>query len=122
MNRTTGQRTAPSAVNWKEIDIYAAMKTGLYLYNAAGNTLEQIHGKDIRPLTGNQPFNKNTPANRVYAADYERISGGGRAISEPVQVYRNRPDIFYTKHVYSSRYLIDSAADGFSGSISRMFL
>ena len=27
----SGKRTAPTAVNWQEIDIYVALKTGLYL-------------------------------------------------------------------------------------------
>ncbi len=29
-----GRRTAPSARNWQEIDIYVAMKSGPYLYHA----------------------------------------------------------------------------------------
>ena len=38
----SGKRTAPSAVNWQEIDIYVAMAEGLYLYNAKTHILEQI--------------------------------------------------------------------------------
>ena len=35
INRSdTGKRTAPSAVNWQEIDIYVAIADGLYLYDA----------------------------------------------------------------------------------------
>ena len=34
INRPDGKRTAPSAMNWQEIDIYVSMAKGLYLYNA----------------------------------------------------------------------------------------
>ena len=32
INRPDGRRTAPSAMNWQEIEIYVAMKSGLYLF------------------------------------------------------------------------------------------
>ena len=34
INRPDGRRTAPSAMNWQEIDIYVALGDGLFLYNA----------------------------------------------------------------------------------------
>ncbi len=66
----TGQRTAPSAHNWQEIDIFAATADGLYLYNAKTHTLKQILAEDIRPLTGTQPFVKDAPVNLIYVADF----------------------------------------------------
>lgn len=36
----TGKRTAPSAMNWQEIDIYVATADGLYVYDAKGNKLD----------------------------------------------------------------------------------
>jgi hypothetical protein len=30
----TGKRTAPTARNWQEIDVYVAMESGLYRYDA----------------------------------------------------------------------------------------
>ena len=44
-----GKRTAPSAVNWQEIDIYVVMPKGIYLHNAKKNTLEPLVSHDIRP-------------------------------------------------------------------------
>ncbi|MFP4446550.1 MAG: nitroreductase family protein, partial [Desulfosudaceae bacterium] len=36
----SGKRTAPSARNWQEIDIYVATADGLYLYDAGGHELQ----------------------------------------------------------------------------------
>ena len=71
----TGQRTAPSAMNRQEIDIYVATADGLYLYNAKGNALQPVLAKDIRAATGVQPFVKDAPVNLVYVADYARMGG-----------------------------------------------
>ncbi len=74
VNRTdTGKRTAPSARNWQEIDIYVAMAQGLYRYDAAGNTLEPVLEDDIREATGKQPFVAGAPVNLVYVADYTKM-------------------------------------------------
>ncbi|MDD5686716.1 MAG: nitroreductase family protein [Elusimicrobia bacterium] len=51
-------RTAPSAINMQEIDVYVAIPEGLYLYNAKQNLLQSVLTEDIRALTGKQPFVK----------------------------------------------------------------
>ena len=71
----TGQRTAPSAMNRQEIDIYVATANGLYLYDAKGNTLKLVLADDIREATGTQAFVKDAPVNLVYVADYARMGG-----------------------------------------------
>lgn len=70
-----GKRTAPSAVNWQEIDIYVAMKKGLYLYNSKKNILEPILAQDIREFADKQDFTKDAPVNLIYVADFSRMSG-----------------------------------------------
>jgi len=77
INRPDGRRTAPSAKNWQEIDIYVATPDGLFLWDARKNLLNQIVGKDIRGLTGGQPFVKEAAVNLVYVADYTRVTGEG---------------------------------------------
>lgn len=67
-----GKRTAPSSHNRQEMDVYVAMKTGLYLYDASAITLTQVHGRDIRALTGTQDFPATAPVNLVYVADLEK--------------------------------------------------
>jgi SagB-type dehydrogenase family enzyme len=67
------KRTAPSSRDLQEIDVYAAMKSGLYLYDAATHTLKQIHNRDIRALTGMQEFVGKAPLNLVYVADLAKL-------------------------------------------------
>jgi SagB-type dehydrogenase family enzyme len=69
-----GKRTAPSAMNWQEIDIYVAMLDGTYIYDAKTNSLLQIGSKDLREATGKQPFVKDAPVNLILIANESRIS------------------------------------------------
>ena len=73
INRPDGRRTAPSASNRQEIDIYVAAANGLYLYDAKANLLNPILAEDIRGLTGRQPYVKSASVNFVYAADYSKM-------------------------------------------------
>ena len=73
INRSDGKRTAPSAKNQQEIDIYVVTAKGLYLYDAKANLLKPILAEDIRGLTGRQPFVKEAAANLIYVADYSRM-------------------------------------------------
>jgi len=70
------KRTAPSSMNKQEMDIYVAMPSGLYLFNAEKNILEQIHNEDIRAKTGKQDFVSKAPVTLVFVADYKRMSDG----------------------------------------------
>lgn len=70
------KRTAPSAVNWQNIDIYVALAEGLYLYDPLEHSLKPILGEDIRPITGGQAFVKDVPLNLVYVADFSKITRG----------------------------------------------
>jgi len=72
----TGKRTAPSAMNVQNIDIYAALKSGLYMYDAKGHCLKPVLSDDVRAATGRQEFVKAVPLNLVYVADLAKVSGG----------------------------------------------
>jgi len=72
INRPDGRRTAPSASNKQEIDIYVATADGLYIYDARGNRLSSVLRDDVRAKTGQQPFVKDAPVNLVYVADLAR--------------------------------------------------
>jgi len=78
----TGGRTAPSANNSQDTDVYLAMADGLFLYEAKRHVLKQILGDDIRGLTGRQAFAKDAPVNLIYVSDLSRMtraSAGDRA-------------------------------------------
>lgn len=64
------KRTAPSSDNHQEIDIYLALESGLYLYDAMSNKLIHKGTKDIRTATGKQGFVSKAPLNLVYVANY----------------------------------------------------
>jgi SagB-type dehydrogenase family enzyme len=79
----TGGRTAPSAVNWQEVDIYVATSDGVYVYDAKGNKLDPILTEDVRGSTGTQPFVKDAPVDLVYVADLAKtgkVSGDDRLL------------------------------------------
>jgi nitroreductase len=95
----SGRRTAPSANNRQEIDVYVAAASGLYFYDAKANSLKPILADDIRALTGRQAFVKDAPVNLVYVSDYAKFDKGTEedkllysaactgAISENVYLY-----------------------------------
>jgi SagB-type dehydrogenase family enzyme len=80
----SGKRTAPSAQNWQEIDIYVATAEGLYLYDPKENALKPILSEDIRALTGTQLFVKDAPVNLIYVSDYSKA---GRASTAEREFY-----------------------------------
>ena len=75
VNREDGRRTAPSAVNWQEIDIYVALPSGLYLYRAGANSLEKILEQDLRAQIGRQGFTQKAPVGLIYVAETARMKG-----------------------------------------------
>ena len=76
INRPDGKRTAPSAKNWQETEIYVATADGVYLWDAKKNTLETILTKDIRAMTGTQEYVKDAPVVLIYVADYTKVNAG----------------------------------------------
>lgn len=69
----SGKRTAPSARNKQEIEIYISRADGLFLYNAQAHTLDPISGRDIRAFTGKQEFVKDAPLNLIFVVDYSKL-------------------------------------------------
>jgi SagB-type dehydrogenase family enzyme len=71
----TGGRTAPTAKNMQELDIYAAMADGLYLYEPKDHVLTLVLPQDIREVTGLQSFVKDAPVNLIFVADNAKMEG-----------------------------------------------
>ena len=67
-------RTAPSAMNMQEIDIYVAKKDGLYLFDAENNILKPVLAKNVMALTGKQAFVEKAPINLIFVADFSKMS------------------------------------------------
>jgi SagB-type dehydrogenase family enzyme len=70
----SGYRTAPTAKNSQEIDLYVLLAAGTYLYNARAHRLEPVSAQDLRPLAGVVGFMKQAPLHLVYVADYAKVS------------------------------------------------
>ncbi|HSO72179.1 MAG TPA: nitroreductase family protein [Thermodesulfobacteriota bacterium] len=80
----SGRRTAPSALNWQEIDVYAATSDGLFLYDAKDHQLKPVLSKDLRALTGRQTYVQEAPVNLIFVADYSRM---GQTTDEQKEFY-----------------------------------
>ena len=75
VNREDGKRTAPSAVNAQDIDIYVCMASGAYLYDAKQSQLSLITTEDLRPaVCGKQQM--GAPTFLVMVADLSRYPEG----------------------------------------------
>ena len=68
-------RTAPSASNSQEIDLYVALKDGLYLYEAIPHKLTPISAGDYRMMSGRGSA-AIAPVNIFYVADLLRYDLG----------------------------------------------
>jgi nitroreductase len=82
INRPDGHRTAPSASNKQEIDIYVVLPDGAYRWDAKANVLNPVASGDLRGATGTQPFPAAAALNLVYVAD---MSKAGRPATDPQQ-------------------------------------
>ena len=99
----SGKRTAPSALNWQETDIYVFTHQGAYLYDAAENALLPIAAGDHRSATGSalQPFVKKAPLNLVYVVDAARSGMVGRVMStEDRDMFSDTAVGFISQNVY----------------------
>jgi len=111
----SGGRTAPSARDWQETDVYVARADGLYLYDAQSQALKVVLAKDIRAATGRQAFVAQAPVSLVYVADTARM---GKATEQEKGFYPAADAGFIAENVYlycASRGL----AVGVRGSIDR---
>ncbi len=93
----SGKRTAPSANNWQEFDIYVAMEKGVYLYDAQENLLRPIMPGNIHTLTGKQDYVKDAPINLIFVADYTRM---GNASAQAKDFYSACDVGFISQNVY----------------------
>ena len=82
VNRKTGPfgipgRTAASASNSQEIDLFVVMQEGVYLYDAFHNRLAPVVAGDLRTLAigpGQANFVAQAPVHFIYAVDVNKLS------------------------------------------------
>jgi SagB-type dehydrogenase family enzyme len=69
-------RTAASASNSQEIDLYVAMQEGIYLYDPFHHKLLPVTAGDLRTLaigSGQANFVMNAPIQIIYVADVDKL-------------------------------------------------
>jgi len=91
INRESGSfgkpgRTAPSASNSQEIDLYVALPEGVYLYDGLNHRLNPVVAGDLRGRSGRRAA-ATAPVNIFYVADLGRYDTGpnqpDRRIGDP---------------------------------------
>jgi SagB-type dehydrogenase family enzyme len=93
----SGKRTAPSARDWREIDIYVATADGAYVYDPNTHALRRVLARDVRALTGKQDYVAGAALNLVYVADRRRMDG---ASAEDMDRYAAADTGFIAQNVY----------------------
>lgn len=74
ISRPDGKRTAPSALNRQDIDIYVVTKEGAYLYDAKADCLRPVAKGDHRAaVAGGQDFVQTAPVSLVLVSDLSRF-------------------------------------------------
>ncbi len=94
----SGKRTAPSARNWQEIDLYIALAEGVYLYDAKTHSLNPVVAGDFRALCGVQDFVKSAPLNLIYVSDYSKIKSNDN--NEIKTIFTSADAGFMAQNVY----------------------
>jgi SagB-type dehydrogenase family enzyme len=93
----TGGRTAPTARNRQDLDVYAVTADGAYVYDAKGHSLAPIAAGDLRATAGVQEFVAAAPLNLVYVSDLAKIAGETR---EDKLVFAGAHAGFASQNVY----------------------
>lgn len=76
VNREDGRRTAASALNRQEIDLYLIGRKAAYRYDAASHSLRLVAEGDFRRGVNAQEYTKTGDWILVYVADYAKMAGG----------------------------------------------
>jgi SagB-type dehydrogenase family enzyme len=93
----TGGRTAPSAHNWQEIDLYLALEEGTYIYYAKSHTLVSVSAEDLRAETGQQDFVGTAPLDLMFVANPARM---GQGSGEEKKFYAACDTGFISQNIY----------------------
>jgi len=67
-------RTAPSAMNLQEIEIYVALAEGVYRYEAVPHRLAPVLAGDIRAQAGRRPAVAQAPVTLIYVSDISKFA------------------------------------------------
>jgi nitroreductase len=94
----SGRRTAPTAMNKQEIDVYVATADGWYLYIAEKHCLIQLGKEDIRSKLGKQGFLNEAPVVLAFVSDHGKF---GVVLDKESKEFYSATDVgFISQNVY----------------------
>lgn len=79
INRTDGKRTAATSYNTLDMDVYIALRSGIYFYNPQTYKLELIKSGNYMSKTGTQSYVADAALNLIYVCNLSKISGSSEA-------------------------------------------
>jgi nitroreductase len=92
-----GHRTAPSAMNAQEIELYIATENGLFVYDALVHRLQPIAAGDVRGRTSGQDFARKAPLSIIFVADYGKMV---KAKPEQKEFYSGIDTGYISQNIY----------------------
>ena len=75
VNRPDGRRTAPTARNAQQIEVYVLNKEGAYFYNPQEHSLQLIAAGDHRNIGASQERFQECPLMLIFVANYDKMEG-----------------------------------------------
>src|SRR5574344_1682068 len=76
------KRTAPTANNKQELELYVVLKTGIYFYHAKKHKLALVKKGDYRKSAGTQAYVADAPINILFVSDSEKASSKNYAYTD----------------------------------------
>jgi SagB-type dehydrogenase family enzyme len=70
----SGKRTAATAVDCQDIQIYVVFEEAVYVYQAREHRLIPVANRDVRSLAATQGYAKVAPINLVYVSDHGKMA------------------------------------------------
>lgn len=92
-----GKRTAPSARNAQEIDVYLFTPVAIYRYEAVSHSLKLVKEGDYRTSAGTQPFYAAASVAISLVVDFDKMEG----FDEEAKAFYSATDVGYvSQNIY----------------------
>ncbi len=95
-----GMRTAPSALNIREMKLYAVLPQGTYVYDPALNCLDPVAAGDMRKKSAQQPELREAPLHIVLVADYSKYKNTKEATKQRFTLLSHAHAGFIGQNIY----------------------
>lgn len=92
-----GKRTAPSARNAQEIDVYLFTSAAIYRYEASSHSLKLVKEGDYRTSAGTQPFYAAASVAISLVVDFDKMEG----FDDEAKAFYSATDVGYvSQNIY----------------------